>query len=204
MFDHRILGDNGNLTVDILLDASTSQIHRQEVVSAQGYMIAQALTACHIPVRVYSFCSLNGYTILNLFRDYNENDQNRRIFSYFTSGANRDGLAIRLAAGMMKDNHVDHRILIVLSDCKPNDVIKVRSGTGQYKDYAAGVGVQDTAQEVHAARMQDISVLCVFTGEDDALQNCQRIYGRDFVRIRSLNLFADAVGSMLQNRIRML
>ncbi len=204
VFDHRILGDNGNLTVDILLDASTSQIHRQEVVSAQGYMIAQALTACHIPVRVYSFCSLNGYTILNLFRDYNENDQNRRIFSYFTSGANRDGLAIRLAAGMMKDNHADHRILIVLSDCKPNDVIKVRSGTGQYKDYAAGVGVQDTAQEVHAARMQDISVLCVFTGEDDALQNCQRIYGRDFVRIRSLNLFADAVGSMLQNRIRML
>lgn len=204
VFDHVIRGDAGNLTVDILLDASTSQIHRQETVSAQGYMIAQALTACHIPVRVYSFCSMNGYTIVNIFRDYNETDRNRKIFSYSTTGANRDGLAIRLSAGMMKENHADHRILIVLSDCKPNDVIKVRTGSGQYRDYAADLGVSDTATEVHAARMQGINVLCVFTEEDSALKNCQKIYGRDFVRIRSLNLFADAVGSMLQNRIRML
>jgi len=202
VFDHTIRGDSGNLTVDILLDASTSQIHRQETVSAQGYMIAMALTACHIPVRVYSFCSMNGYTILNQFRDYDENDRNREIFRFFTAGANRDGLAIRLAANMMKNNHADHRILIVLSDCKPNDVIKVRTGSGQYRDYAAALGVSDTSAEVHAARMQGIDVLCVFTGEDDALTNCQRIYDRNFVRIRSLDLFAEAVGSMLQNRIR--
>ena len=145
---------------------------------------------------------MNGYTILNQFRDYDENDRNREIFRFFTAGANRDGLAIRLAANMMKNNHADHRILIVLSDCKPNDVIKVRTGSGQYRDYAAALGVSDTSAEVHAARMQGIDVLCVFTGEDDALTNCRRIYDRNFVRIRSLDLFAEAVGSMLQNRIR--
>lgn len=204
VFSHRIPGDNGNLTVDILLDASTSQVHRQEIVSAQGYMIAESLSKCGIPIRVSSFCSMNGYTVVNLFRDYGEIEKNREIFKYFTTGANRDGLAVRLAAGMMKNNRAEHRILIVLSDCKPNDVIKIRTSTGQYRNYAAQTGVDDTAAEVHAARMQGIAVLCVFTGEDDALHNCQRIYGRDFARIRQLDMFADTVGSMLQNRIRML
>lgn len=204
VFEKKILGDTGNITVDLLLDASTSQIHRQETVAAQGYMIAQSLSDCGIPVKMYSFCSLNGYTVMNLYRDYPETDKNRRVFDYFTAGANRDGLAIRLAAGMMKDNHAEHRILIVLSDCKPNDVIKVRTSTGQYQDYAASLGVEDTAAEVHRARMAGITVLCVFTGEDDALPNVHRIYEQDFARIRQLDLFAEAVGNLLQNRIRVM
>ncbi len=204
VFDKTILGDTGNITVDILLDASTSQVHRQEIVAAQGYMIAQSLTNCGIPVKVYSFCSMTGYTIVNLFRDYHETKKNQEIFRYFTTGANRDGLAIRLATGMLKDNHADHKVLIVLSDCKPNDVIKVKTSTGQFKDYAATVGVEDTAAEVHAARMNDITVLCVFTGDDDALPSVHRIYDKDFARIRSLDQFADTVGTMLQNRIRLL
>ncbi len=201
VFRKELKGDNGNITVDILLDASTSQLHRQEVVSAQGYMIAEALTKCGIPTRVYSFCSLNGYTIVNLYRDYGETGKNREIFRYFTTGANRDGMAIRLAAGMMKDNHADHRILIVLSDCKPNDVLKVRTSGGQYKDYAAQLGVEDTAAEVHAAKMKGINVLCVFTGNDEDLPSVRRIYGTGYGRIKSLDMFADTVGSMLQREI---
>lgn len=204
IFDKTLRGDTGNLAVDILLDASTSELHRQELVSAQGYMIAQALTNCGIPVRVSSFCSMNGYTIWNLFRDYNEPDKNREIFRYFSAGANRDGLAIRLEGAFLKDVHADHRILIVLSDCKPNDVIKVRTSTGQYADYAAKIGVEDTAAEVHALRMQGITVLCVFTGEDDALSNVHRIYEQDFTRIHQLDFFADAVGNLLQQRIRLM
>lgn len=195
-------GDSGNLSVDILLDASTSQVHRQPVVAAQGYMIAESLTRCGIPVRVYSFCSMNGYTVVNLFRDYHEVKKNRNIFRYFTTGANRDGLAIRLAAGMIEKNDADHRLLIVLSDGKPNDAIKVRTSSGSYKDYAGTTGVEDTAAEVHRARMQGITVLCVFTGDEKSLPAVQRIYGRHFARIRKLDLFADTVGNMLQTCLR--
>ncbi|MGN0363768.1 MAG: hypothetical protein ACI4ET_13135 [Bilifractor sp.] len=195
-------GNTGNLTVDILLDASTSQVHRQPVVAAQGYMIAESLTRCGIPVRVYSFCSMNGYTVVNMFRDYNEPKNNRNIFRYFTTGANRDGLAIRLAAGMMKNNPAEYRLLIVLSDGKPNDAVKVRTSSGIYRDYAGSMGVEDTAAEVHRARMQGITVLCVFTGDEKSLPSVQRIYGRQFARIRQLDLFADTVGSMLQTCLR--
>lgn len=220
IFKKTLPGDNGNISVDILLDASTSQVHRREAVSAQGYMIAQALTNCNIPVRVYSFCSITGYTVINLYRDYSETTKNSEIFRYFTSGANRDGMAIRLAAGMMTDNvfsqmhistdgsgagleenHADYRILIVLSDCTPNDMIKIRSTDGVYKDYAAETGVADTAAEVHAARMKGINVMCVFTGEDKTLPNVRKIYGQSFTRIKDLDMFAEAVGTMLQNNI---
>ncbi|MEI3100486.1 MAG: hypothetical protein V8T45_01215 [Oscillospiraceae bacterium] len=37
-------GDKGNLDIDILLDASTSQKRRQELVSCQGYIIAESLS----------------------------------------------------------------------------------------------------------------------------------------------------------------
>ncbi len=204
VFTKELLGDNGNITVDILLDASTSQLHRQETVAAQGYMIAEALTRCQIPVKVYSFCSMNGYMVVNLFRDYHERDKNREIFRYAASGANRDGLAIRYAAEYLKKSPAEHRILIVLSDCKPNDVLKMRTSVGQYQDYAGEIAIENTTEEVHLARLAGINVMCVFTGDDADLQAVRRIYGRSFARIRTLDMFADTVGSMLQNEIRSL
>ena len=50
--------------------------------------------------------------------------------------------------------------------------------------------------------MQGITVLNVYTGPDKNLSAARKIYGRGFVRIRSLDLFADTVGSMLQEQIR--
>lgn len=209
IFKKTIPGDQGNLSVDLLLDGSTSQVRRTEIVSAQGYMIAEALSRCDIPVRVASFCSISGYTVFTIYRDYSEKDKNTEIFRFSTSGANRDGIAVRVAAGLMsgpvpsglEENHADHRILIILSDATPNDMIKIRTFDGDYRNYAAETGVKDTAEEVHQARLDGISVLCVFTGEDRALPDVRRIYGQDFTRIRDLNMFSDAVGSMLLDRI---
>lgn len=202
VFTRLLPGSDNDITVDLLLDASTSQLHRQEVVAAQGYMIAESLTRCGVPVRVSAFCSLNGYTVINIFRDYAAEGDNRNIFRFFTAGANRDGLAIRLAAGMLRENTAQHRILIILSDDQPNDVLKVRTESGGYADYADETALSDTAEEVHKARMQGITVLNVYTGPDKNLSAARKIYGRDFVRIRSLDMFADTVGSMLQEQIR--
>ncbi len=201
VFDKELKGTTGDITVDIVLDASTSQLNRMETVSAQGYIIAEALTRCSIPTRVYSYSSLNGYTVITLFRDYAEKEKNRKIFRYFTSGANRDGLAIRLAAGMMKDNTAEHRILILLTDVKPNDVVRIKYN-GVWQNYANGAAVEDCAAEVHQARMKGISVLCVFTGEEEDLPDVHRIFNRNFVKIRTLDKFADAVGSLIQGQIR--
>ena len=203
VFTRILQSDPGDLSVDILLDASSSQIDRQAVVAAQGYMIAESLTRCHIPVRVSSFCSLSGYTVVTRYRDYFETDKNERIFNYFTTGCNRDGLAVRALARGLEDSPSEHKLVILLSDVKPNDVIQMNHG-GSFVDYAGDNGIQNTAMEIRALTYKGIQVMCVFTGKDDDLPAAHTIYGRNFARIRSLDQFADTVGALIQNQIRSL
>lgn len=203
VFTRILQSDPGELSVDILLDASSSQIDRQAVVAAQGYMIAESLTHCHIPVRVSSFCSLSGYTVVTRYRDYFETDKNERIFNYFTTGCNRDGLAVRALARGLEDSPSEHKLVILLSDVKPNDVIQMNHG-GSFVDYAGDNGIQNTAMEIRALTYKGIQVMCVFTGKDDDLPAAHTIYGRNFARIRSLDQFADTVGALIQNQIRSL
>ena len=203
VFTCREQDDMGELCVDILLDASTSQQHRQEIVSSQGYLIAEALTHCDLPCRVMSFCSMAGFTILRVFRDYNEPQNNRRIFEYVSNGCNRDGLAIRAAHHLIADAPYEHKLLIVLSDVKPNDVVPI-PGTGgrEYLDYEKDAGIRDTACEVRRARADGIAVVCVFTGEDGELPAARLVYGRDFARIQSFDRLAETVGKLIRNQLR--
>ena len=193
----------GDLCVDILLDASTSQKSRQAIVSNQGYIIAESLNRCGIPCRVMSFCSMTGYTILRIFRDYHERNANERIFEYVSNGCNRDGLGIRMAHHLIRKERYEHKVLIVLSDAKPNDVVRIRQKeSGEYINYEAQQGIRDTAFEVRSARADGIAVICVFTGADEDVPSARLIYGRDFARIQSLDKLADTVGKLLQNQIK--
>ena len=207
--DSRIFTKNdqenmGDLCVDILLDASTSQIRRQELVSTQGYIIAEALNRCSIPCRVMSFCSMTGYTILRIFRDYNERGGNKKIFEYVSNGCNRDGLAVRCAHYLISQAPYEHKMLIILSDVKPNDILKIPTSDDSSVWYEKDAGVRDTALEVRRARADGIAVICVFTGEDADLPSVKTVYGQDFARIPSLEKLADAVGQLIQNQIRTL
>ena len=203
VFLKREQDDMGDLSVDILLDASTSQKGRQEAVSAQGFMIAESLTKCAIPCRVMSFCSMTGYTIVRIFRDYDKPRDNQRIFEYVSNGCNRDGLAISAAHYLMNGTPYNHKLLIVLSDVKPNDVVKLSSRSGgEPQPYEQAAGITDTATEVRRARADGISVVCVFTGDDEDLPAAKLVYGRDFARIQSLDMLADTVGKLIQNQIK--
>lgn len=204
VFTKELRGDSGDISVDILLDASNSQTKRQETLSTQAYIIAESLTRCGLPVRVSSFCSLRGFTIFHIFRDYTENDQNENIFGYFTAGCNRDGLAIRTAKDMLRQNNCEHKLLILLSDVRPNGVQRSLAENGEYCNYTEDFALKDTAAEVRSAQREGICVLCVFTGDDNALGAAKLVYGTSFTRIKSLEHFADAVGSLIQEQIRVL
>lgn len=195
--------DAGDVSVDILLDASTSQKGRLESISGQAFCIAEALTRCRIPCRVMSFCSMTGYTVLRIFRDYHEETKNSSIFEYVSNGCNRDGLAIRTVHHLMNESICEHRLLIVLSDVKPQDIVRFREREDEeYLPYEQDYGIRDTAFEVRRARADGIAVICVFTGEDDDLPAARTVYGRDFARIRSIDQLADTVGLLIQNQIK--
>lgn len=201
LFTHVLPGDPGNITVDLLLDASSSQASRQETIAAQAYVVAESLTRCGIPVRISSFCSMNGYTIMTIYRDYDEPQNNERVFRYFTAGGNRDSLGLKMLTDMLRTNSAEHRLIITLSDCEPHDMAMLMDTPSHYVAYEAQDAINVTAAAVRRAQAEDISVMCIFTGEERNLPAARRIYDRHFVRIRDLSLMAEAVSNLLQSVI---
>ena len=112
-------------TVDLMLDASASRLHCQESIAIQGYLLAKSLVSCGIPVRVTSFCSLRGYTVLRVLKDFGDKNGEHRVFDYFAAGWNRDGLALRGMGELMKSAPADKHLLILLTDASPNDSHKI-------------------------------------------------------------------------------
>ena len=204
IFDNIENDDISTFKVDLLLDSSASQHNRQEIIANQAYIIEKAMDEVGIPIRVISFSTLRDHTVFNLFRDYEEKHNNKEIFKYFASGSNRDGLAFKVLNELIdktKDN--EKHIVIILSDGKPNDE-KANINTIKLlekEQYVGDLAVRDTAKEVRNIKNEGISVLGVFTGEDEDLENAKLIYGQDFCRIKSIENFSKIVSIFMKNTI---
>ncbi|MBO5555650.1 MAG: hypothetical protein J5927_00545, partial [Oscillospiraceae bacterium] len=203
VFSRTVNENAGDMSVDILLDASHSQITKAAKIASQAYIIAEALARCRVPCRVMSFCSMSGFTILRLFNDDYSAGDNSSIFDYYAEGCNRDGLAIRAAGNLMAQTPYEHKMLIVLSDVKPLDMAKIRRDEREVGVSYDGIrALTDTAHEVRRLRAEGISVLCIFTGEDGDLPSAKQVYGQDFVRIRDHSQFADTVGKLIIDQMK--
>ena len=194
-----------SFTVDLLLDASASRLHCQEVITAQGTILAQSLAACGIPVRVSSFCSLRGYTVLRVLKGFADKSL-QGIDQYFASGWNRDGLALRAAGDLVSfdPGPAPRHLLILLTDASPNDSRRVPPSPEQPLgcDYGGSYGVDDAAAEVRTLRRKGLRVSAVFMGEDSSSHDAERIYGKNLARIRGMDQLARAAGRLIQNEIR--
>lgn len=188
--------------VDLLLDASASRLHCQETVAAQGYILAESLGRCGVPVRVSGFCSLRGYTVLRVLKDFG--DKSRGVFRYFASGWNRDGLALRAAGTLLEAPPDRRRILLVLTDASPSDSRRIPPG-GEYPlghDYDGAPAVTDAAREARALARRGLRVGAVFMGPSANVPAAEKIYGKSLARIRSMDQLAGAAGGLIQNEIR--
>ena len=203
LFRREILQDNSDFAVEVLIDASGSQQRRQSLVALQGFIISRALSLAQIPHRVTGFCTFGSYTILNEYRDYLDNsDADENIFEFYGSANNRDGLAIRAVADSLDKQPQENKILIVLSDGNPNDIIAANSRQKTEKQpYCLDFAVKDTATEIRRLRNRKISVLGVFAGEEEDLQAEKKIFGKDFAYIHDISNFANIVGHYLKKQI---
>ena len=198
LFQRELKADAADFVVDILIDASGSQMGRQGEVAIQAYIISEALSNVEIPHRVMSFCTFWDYTILHRFREYDApRSANEDIFNYVTSSNNREGLAIKTAGYSLLQREEEKKILIVLSDGRPYDMIVNRPNAKNPKPYQGKTAVLDTATEVRRLRNLDVSVLGVFAGEEKDLPTEKKIFGKDFAYIRDISGFSPVVGRYL-------
>ena len=202
LFERELKADASDFVVDVLIDASGSQMSRQGEVALQAYIISEALSNVEIPHRVMSFCTFWDYTILHRFQEYDDpRSANENIFNYVTSSNNRDGLAIKTAGYGLLAREEEKKILIVLSDGKPYDVLVNRPNARNPKPYQGKEAIADTATEIRRLRNLDVSVLGVFAGEEKDLATEKKIFGKDFAYIRNIKNFSKIVGRYLTKQL---
>ncbi len=156
-----------------------------------------------IPIRIMGFSTLRDHTVFTLYRDYEEKHNNLNIYNFYAAGSNRDGLAFKALHEIIETDDNYKHIVIVLSDGKPNDE-RANINTARLKEkdqYTGDRAVNDTAFEVRNIRNDEISVLGVFTGEEEDVENAKLIYNKDFVRITNLENFSKVVSIFMKNQI---
>lgn len=230
LFTRKYVQETDRFVVEVLIDSSGSQQPRQSRVALQAYTISEALSLAGIAHQVMGFCTFGDFTVLRRYRDYDDGPEaNERIFEFYGSANNRDGLAVRAAAGSLFSRPEEHKILIVLSDGTPNDVVvakskfiktkngrirpavtRAQSGAKTKEDrqedksrepYCGEFAVKDSAAEVYSQRNRGIAILGIFAGEEDALPAEREIFGNEFVYIRDITEFSKVVGRYLKERI---
>ena len=203
IFEKREDVPNTGFSVDILIDASSSRKNSQEQIAAQAYILAKSLDLCGIPLQVYSYCSIRGYTVLRLFQSYGEMNRAEEVFSYVAAGNNRDGLALRGAGHLMENSEQEKKLLLVLTDGSPqDDQIAAEGAFYKNREYTDQIAVEDTTEQVQQLKRKGIQVVGIFMGTERGLQTAHRIFGRDFVRIENIQQFSEVVGKILQEKIR--
>jgi len=114
----------------------------------------------------------------------------RRIAALDSDRYTRMGAAIRHTTAALAGESAGRRLLLILSDGKPNDV----------DVYEGSYGVEDTRQAVAEARRQGIAVFCV-TVDREAPRYAARVFGRSgFAILRH----ADALPLVVVNVLRQL
>ena len=189
-----------NVEVTLLLDASMSRMNVQEIIASEAYIIAKSLEKNHVPIRVMTFRTICGITILEQLKRTDQRDAGR-VLHFFSGGWNRDGLAFRAVRSLLtEDGEEKVRLLLVLTDACPNDDIPaVIDPSGRIvKEYEGVIAASDTEKAVHDLRKAGIRTAAVFFGSAAHLENVQQIYGKEYVRIRKLNRIADAAADLIR------
>ena len=62
------------------------------------------------------------------------------------------------------------------------------------RNYSGDLAISDIQEMVHKAHMEDIYVLLAYTGKDKDVPNAQKIFGRNFAKVQSLEHFSELMG----------
>ncbi|MCR5302943.1 MAG: hypothetical protein K6E33_00140 [Lachnospiraceae bacterium] len=197
-----------DISVMLLLDASTSRMNTQEIIASQSLVISDSLEKCEIPVAVASFRSIRGITVLQVLKDFDDRGT-AGIPDYFAGGWNRDSLGLGAAAylmdrydlrsGGMRKKH----LLMVLTDASPNDSVPVSSDRkGGPLRYEGENGVLETTDAVSRIRSAGTTVSAIFYGSGANIENLHRIYGNEYIRISSLSQISRGVSELVEKALR--
>ena len=133
--------DNDNRVIDIIRDTLL--------------LFAETLHTMGDPFAMYGFSSVRNKMIrYHILKNFNERYDDRirgRIQAVKPGFYTRLGAAIRQSAKLLSQRSSEHRLLLIISDGKPNDIDR----------YEGRYGVEDTRKAIHEARSEGITPFCI-------------------------------------------
>lgn len=141
-------------------DSWVNDHHRViDVIRDSLYLFAESLQATGDRFAMFGFSSrrrdpVRVHTLKNFDEPYNANVRGRLAAikpGYYT----RMGAGIRHASELLKDQPAGRRLLLILTDGKPNDL----------DQYEGRYGIEDTREAIRAARQLGLQPFCVTIDE---------------------------------------
>lgn len=137
-------------------DAPISDSHRiVDVIRDSLLLFSEALTATGDRFGIYGFSSLRRQNIrFHLLKDFDKRYDaaaRGRILAIKPGYYTRMGAAIRQSASILAEQPANRRLLLIITDGKPNDLDL----------YDSRYGIEDTRQAVHEARAMGLTPFCV-------------------------------------------
>ncbi len=137
-------------------DAPISDSHRIiDVIRDSLLLFSEALTATGDRFGIYGFSSLRRQNIrFHLFKDFAgkyDAAARGRILAIKPGYYTRMGAAIRQSANILAEQAAGHKLLLIITDGKPNDL----------DQYDSRYGIEDTRMAVHEARRMGLTPFCV-------------------------------------------
>ena len=126
-----------------------------DVIRDSLLLFSEALSACDDPFAIYGFSSIKNKQIrFQLLKNFSEiySDHTRgRILAIEPGFYTRMGAAIRQSVSVLKMQNSNQKLLLIISDGKPNDI----------DHYEGRYGIEDTRQAILEAKRQGIQPFCI-------------------------------------------
>lgn len=117
-------------------------------------LLGEVLRDVQMPVAIATFCSHSRRDCrFDVVKDFADDWRlaQQRLFGVRPDGYTRIGAAMRHATHLLAQQHARHRLLFVVSDCKPVD----------YDHYEGRRGIGDVSQALREARRQRVQALAL-------------------------------------------
>lgn len=160
------------LLADVSLSTDTWVGERRviDVIRDSLFLFAESMSATRDAFGLYAFSSVKRHHVrFHLLKDFSEKydaEVRGRIAALKPGFYTRLGAAIRHSTTILAEQPAEKRLLLVLTDGKPNDVDR----------YEGRYGIEDTRQAVMAARERGLTVFCV-TVDRNAAEYLPYLFG---------------------------
>lgn len=166
------------LAITLLVDVSGSTVQPVsetlrviDIEKTALLLASEALDALGDSYSILTFSSHGAADVrvvsVKGFDERNGGVVRQRISAIVPEGKTRLGAAVRHATAQMADQSVGHRLLLILSDGKPNDTDRY------FEHYAA----EDTRQAIFESRSQGVYPFCLTVDASDAQEYLSHIFG---------------------------